>query len=241
MKKGSREIIASLTGTAVGFGIGTSIGSPELGAMVGPLGGTYAQAVFAEWQEGRITKCLEEIWLALKNRGMTKEEAIERAKSIDGIIPAILRFQDASIKGMARRNMRLMAQIIAGRVAASDLRADDFLDYLDRLSRLSREEILLLGYILKAHKDLKPDNGKLEGYTLWDHLIAHHTGNEIFPDADTIEATAWGLGQSGFLWQRADVDNIGKFIPTPLLWKIAMECDIESVGTVEESDSPAGI
>jgi hypothetical protein len=65
----------------------------------------------------------------------------------------IYRYLRAAQEGTARINLRLLAQVIAGKNMAETLTADKFLYYADIISSLKMEEIKLLGIMVRERKD----------------------------------------------------------------------------------------
>jgi len=70
----------------------------------------------------------------------------------DEVSAMVFEFASAAQKGAARRNLRIIAQVMAGAVLSRPVYADDFLRWSHDLSSLSREEIIALGVLGKNYE-----------------------------------------------------------------------------------------
>lgn len=70
----------------------------------------------------------------------------------DNFIQMLLRFQRAVEDGSARRNLRLLAQMIVGLKRHGILEPDRFRKYASRLQDLSRDELIVLAHAYRVAK-----------------------------------------------------------------------------------------
>lgn len=68
---------------------------------------------------------------------------------IDESVSILYRYWRAAQEGAGRLNLRLLAAVYAGQVLERAIVADDFLYYADLLASLRRDEIILLGTLLR--------------------------------------------------------------------------------------------
>jgi len=69
---------------------------------------------------------------------------------IDESVSILYRYWRAAQEGAGRLNLRLLASVYAGQVRDKTIVADDFLYYADLLASLRRDEIILLGTLLRC-------------------------------------------------------------------------------------------
>jgi hypothetical protein len=73
----------------------------------------------------------------------------------DEVAAMVFEFATAAQRGTAKRNLRLIAQVMAGAIVSTPVYADDFLRWANDLSSLSREEIVALGVMFKNDERAK--------------------------------------------------------------------------------------
>lgn len=128
----------------------------------------------------------------------------------DDAISAILRYQRAAEEGAARRNLRLMAMVIAGKAFMGTLRADEFLYTADMLSSLRREEIILLATMQRIRTGSGEAPSPEQQWTLAEAELVPG----VFPDKEALRATAFACLRTGLLSDDNTFDNTGTFETT---------------------------
>ena len=136
-----------------------------------------------------------------------REIAIEELRSgqiLDTEVPSsdeaagvILRYYRAAREDAARINLRLLAKVIAGRLQAGNLVADEFIALANALDTLSRDEIVLLGTMYKHYVETEGE-GSLDGKKPWD--LAHKSlCSGVFATEDEFQAIGARSQRSGFV------------------------------------------
>lgn len=74
------------------------------------------------------------------------------APDVDEAVAALWRYLRAAEEGAARLNLRLMASVIDGQLAAKALHADQFLAWADLIASLSKEEVILIATLLRFER-----------------------------------------------------------------------------------------
>lgn len=80
---------------------------------------------------------------------------ITETASEEDFIRSIYRYLRAASEGAGRVNLRLLAKVIAGRLRAGTLVADEFLAQANALETLSRDEIIFIGSMYKVHIEME--------------------------------------------------------------------------------------
>ncbi len=159
----------------------------------GNLAGMTAEALLRHFLKDRL-EAAHAILIAEVRRGSRDitDPEIEEAVSI------AYRYIRAAREGTARRNLRLMARVIAGQMEFGALVADEFLRHADTLASLRREEVILLATVCRnLTKPDVPDEEKRYGKTFISagpELIPN-----LFPTADDFSAAAAALTRTGYL------------------------------------------
>jgi hypothetical protein len=89
--------------------------------------------------------------------------------SEDDAAAFLLRYLRAAQEGAARLNLRLMARVVVGKAHAGEpLYADEFLRYADTLASLARNEVVLLGALIRHNAQPHlPGNPVAPGVRAW--------------------------------------------------------------------------
>ncbi len=153
-KKQKLELMAGEQSQYIG-----SIAGDILGAFI-PVGNTLStaiQQVFKKRLDAAREILLDEIGDGYKD--------MSDAAKLEEVAAIIYRYGRAAQEGAARINLRLLAQVIAGKNFSEAPAADKFLYYADIVSSLKAEEIKLLGIMVreKESKSFSTSNA-LEGY-----------------------------------------------------------------------------
>ncbi len=126
----------------------------------------------------------------------------------DDAIAAVLRYQRAADEGAARRNLRLMAMVIAGKAFIGNLKSDEFLYVADMLSSLRREEIILLATMQKIRKASLNTEGSPTPEEQW-ALAEEELIPQPFPDKPAMRAVATACLRTGLLSDANTMDDLG--------------------------------
>ncbi|WP_374254248.1 hypothetical protein [Xanthobacter sp.] len=119
------------------------------GEALKKLGGVAVQGILQAILRGRAERArdllLEELRHGRANIGLD-------ASDVDEAVAALWRYLRAAEEGAARLNLRLMASVIDGQLAAKALHADQFLAWADLIASLSKEEVILLATLLRFER-----------------------------------------------------------------------------------------
>lgn len=148
----------------------------------------------------------------------------------DESVAIIYRYQRAAIEGAARLNLRMLAAVFAGQVQGSAIAADEFLYYADILATLRREELVLLGTLLRLQKEVAPDAPPRDLHMRVTGVLVPGT----FKTIDDYSAAAAALQRTGLVAPVLPGQNFGPaggviFRPTSLLFKVNALAVIEGV------------
>lgn len=163
------------------------------GSAVGAVLSAKIGAVMARRRDNAREILLEEL-----RKG---EAFVDQAASIDEWVAVLLRYSRAAQEGAARLNLRLMAKVIAWQAQAGPLVADEFLAWADVLASLRREEVILLGVMVFARRevdrmpDLKPD--KRPG--LIREILVKRLVPSVFGTNSDFAAAGLSLGRTGLV------------------------------------------
>jgi hypothetical protein len=153
----------------------------------------------------------------------------------------LYRYLRAAEEGAARLNLRLLAAVFAGQVRDRAIAADDFLYFADILASLRRDEIVLLGTMLRTSAD-HPFNSE-------DSFLAKMAANKaarnqlvpsVFSDNEHFNAVANSLQRTGLVLATpvgANFAGVGvQYKPTALLERLNAFAEIE--GVIGRHDEP---
>lgn len=122
------------------------------------------------------------------------------AAAQDDAVAILFRYARAAQEGAARRNLRLLAQVIRGQLSLGNLVADEFLSYADVLASLRREEVTLLGVMARHRGQLRvADTTDEAAFGIWMAIEAELSGTPLFPTRDHVKASASALVRSGLV------------------------------------------
>ena len=127
------------------------------GGMVLPGVGGVAMALGGLW----VAKKVENAIAILTERFRSIRKDLSGLQA-DEFVAMFLRYVRSAQEGAARRNLQLMASVMAGMVERDAIHADDFLREASVLSELSSKEIVVLGSIWRATEGdgHKPELGR---------------------------------------------------------------------------------
>jgi hypothetical protein len=191
-----------------------------------PLGGVASEAL------KRILKnrvdAAREILLAEMSAGNVRF----RESDVEESVAIVYRYLRAAQEGAARVNLRLLSQAMCGQASAGVLKADEFLYYADLFTSLRRDEVLLLGAVLRfwdaPHYESNIDRSeRMRGTTA---CAQRELVPDVFADADEFSAVADGLRRTGLLATLATAGGGDLLGPSPLLLRIAKLVDFDAAG-----------
>lgn len=168
-----------------------SVVADIMGAFMIPGGSTVSEAiqqVFKKRLDAAREILMEEIGNGYKD--------MSDAAKLEEVAAIIYRYGRAAQEGAARTNLRLLAQVIAGKNFSEAPAADKFLYYADILSSLKLEEIVLLGIMVreKASKAFTPSKASAGYEESFQSLL--RTGLVAFEQNISVEdETDWKAGQ----------------------------------------------
>ncbi|WP_238812565.1 hypothetical protein [Paraburkholderia sp. SG-MS1] len=144
----------------------------------------------------------------------------------------LFRYQRAAEEGAAKLNLRLLAAVFAGQVVHRSVAADDFLYLADILAPLKRDEVILLGTIVRLHAQPNEQSKSMRDLQLQtiEELVP-----SVFDDAEDLMATAGALLRTGLLIANVPPANYGGqgsgfiYRPTRLLLRLNQLSNIEGV------------
>lgn len=149
-------------------------------------------------------------------------ERILASAEVEETVAVLYRYARAAHEGTARLNLRLLAKIIANQADAGTLRADTFLSHADRLVALRRDEIVVLGCLVRhwlacaASPEIKEEAREAEAL--------RRTRAELVPgclaDEEEFEAALAATMRTGLLSAAAAWGGMS-YRPTRQLLRIA--------------------
>jgi hypothetical protein len=157
-----------------------------------------------------------------------------RESDLEDSAAVLYRYLRAAEEGAARLNLRLLAAVFAGQVRDRAIAADDFLYFADMLTSLRRDEIILLGTLLRtsaAHPSNPKDGSsvKLAANTVARTQLVPN----VFSDNEHFNAVANSLQRTGLLLAAPVGMNFAgvgvQYKPTILLERLNALAEIEGV------------
>lgn len=197
-----------------------------------PFGGTISNLLQKEIESRK--RIAADILLNEIKRG---DFSIISGKEIHEAIPMMLRYGRAAIEGSARLNLRLMAQVLAGKMVSSDFAAEKFLAYADALASLQRNEIILLATMQREiDQEIKNRNGiyGAEAPAMWDRVAAILIPS-IFQNEDEMRATVTSASRTGLVMMEGNIDAMGFWVPSPSLDELIEMIDLDAALDAETS------
>lgn len=151
-------------------------------------------------------------------------------------------YQRAALEGVARQNLRLMAQVIRNQLEGGRLLADEFKYYADIIASLKRHEIIVLATMLRVDRELRAEKvelweGQVPAHKIWERLDALLIRSHLFKSKEELRGVGWGLFRTGMLMLGNSLDEDMEAKPAPLLREIANLCDIEGAGSTMVSEA----
>lgn len=144
----------------------------------------------------------------------------------------LYRYQRAAEEGAAKLNLRLLAAVFAGQATQKSIAADDFLYLADILAPLKREEVILLGTMLRMHAE---DGDQGESSSDVYAAAVKELVPDVFENGADFRATAGALLRTGLLVANVPPATYGSggngliYEPTRLLFRVNGLANIEGV------------
>jgi len=138
----------------------------------------------------------------------------------DDAASSLFTFLRAAEEGTARRNLELIADLLANSAAEPEFAPNEFRRHARHLAELSYHEALALAVMVKA-ADLitEPENP-------WMPVLEHALGTGWFRDAEHFTASCTGLVRTGWIMPASLFDLTG-YQATSALQNVARLIDIE--------------
>ncbi|HVJ44372.1 MAG TPA: hypothetical protein VM639_22915 [Dongiaceae bacterium] len=181
--------------------------------------GTVMQLALERVMKRREEQAREVLLDELRKGRKTEYEAA----SEDEAAAILFRYLRAAQEGTARRNLRLMAQVIRKQLEACNLVASEFLYFAGLFEDLRREEILILSTMWRNRSAEPVGRGGA-----WSATIRELSGTSAFPDGEMLYAFAIGLMRHGLLRLLSGFDGTNTPELTVLAAKIVSLCDVEA-------------
>jgi len=210
--------------------------SESLSALIGDVfsvaswpGGNLAGLALKKLFDARLRTSRDILFAELATGAITPGEA-----ATDESVAIVYRFLRSAQEGAARLNLRLLAAVFAGQVRERAIAADDFLYYADMLASLRRDEIILLGALLRTsatHPSRPEDDFSVKMAA--NHAARHQLVPSVFSDNEHFNAVANSLQRTGLLLAVPIGTNFAgvgvQYKPTVLLDRLNALAKIEGV------------
>jgi hypothetical protein len=183
-----------------------------------PVGGA-ATGLLLSYQRKRADEARAILFEALKRAEITDLDVA----SSDDAAGVVIRFLRAALEGAARRNLKLLAQAIVGKLKVGKLTADEFLWHADILASLSREEILVIGTMYDSYKRGSEQDRAEAHYWM---LTKQGLGKGSMGSEERVQAVAGRAQRSGLVTSVSSYGAVAYRI-TPLLLEIAELVDFQ--------------
>ena len=157
-----------------------------------------------------------------------------RESDLEDSAAVLYRYLRAAEEGAARLNLRILAAVFAGQVRDRAIAADDFLYFADMLASLRRDEIVMLGTLLRTSAD-HPSNSESDFSV---KMAANRAARSqlvpsVFSDNEHFNAVANSLQRTGLVLATpvgANFAGVGvQYKPTALLERLNALAEIEWV------------
>jgi len=214
-----------------------------LAALIGDIfnwaswqGGNLAGLALKELLDARLSRSRAILFDELAFGAITPGEAAS-----DESIAIVYRYLRSAQEGAARLNLRLLAAVFAGQVRDRAIAADEFLYFADMLASLRRDEVILLGTLLRtsnAYTDETPTPASGRSADSSVRLAATTVARselvpKVFEDDATFDAIANSLQRTGLVLATTismlSAGNEVQYSPTKLLRRLNALAEIEGV------------
>jgi hypothetical protein len=152
--------------------------------------------------EKRAAAAREILQEELSRADISPIEAMDR----DEAAAMVFGYAEAARQGAGRRNLRMLAQILAGAIAAPPVYASEFLRWSRILADLTTEEIIVLAECHRAFKALTANNELAPNVAAWNifkSMAADFKSRHVIGDAAELETIFQALVRTGLVIQQS--------------------------------------
>ena len=149
----------------------------------------------------------------------------DEAASRSDVAAMFVKFYQAMSQGAAFKNLRVIAKILAHKVASPNERTDDFIMWADSIGDLLHEEAVLLAALHRHYEKAKITKNNVADkvhnqamLTLQGELVGR---GKTFETKDAFEATGTALARTGFVILVSGWGGMMSFAPSPRLARLA--------------------
>jgi hypothetical protein len=140
----------------------------------------------------------------------------------------VFKYLNAVKQGAARRNLRLLAQMIdSGISKRHELTVDEFCELADTAETLSRDEIALIAALWRSHANGDSPLTEGEGLVIQKAAVEELVPT-IFGSRSEVFATASMLMRTGLVTMPSTVGG-NRIDTTQKFYRLVRVCDLESV------------
>jgi hypothetical protein len=193
----------------------------RIGTAMGEIIVWLTHEIFDKAVEHMVKRRAEAARGILQDQLSRAEINIADATDRDEAAAMIFSYTEAAKQGSARRNLRMLAQILAGALATPPIYADEFLRWTRILADLSREEIIILAKFHANHNNpiLRDDKG-MDYNATRDRLQTELMAQGIITDRMELDSILGALLRTGLVLYSAGGFGGAWHLPTPKLDKL---------------------
>lgn len=184
----------------------------ETGALVQWVSGEVLSAAWGE-AKARVLGGRLEVARSLLLDELERGNATLADVDQDQAAAMVFEYASAAERGVARRNLRALAQLLAGELLTPPIYADNFLRWSRVLADLSREELIVLAKFFNAWK-LPQDDPSLRGIRTFQYVLKELQEAKVCVDENDFESVLQALTRTGFVISQS---GFGRIIYAPTL------------------------
>jgi hypothetical protein len=198
------------------------------------LGTTVTKHAIEKLVGDRKKKAIE--ILIAKIRAGNQGKTIFDAAEVEALVPIVHRFIRAAEEGTARRNLNILARVVAGQISSKALYPDKFLSWCDTIASLSYEELIFLGELYQ--NDLALRSGpRLDEPTISNQALGNTRKKlaEIYKiNFDTADALASACQRTGFVVHLPIMTDRPAFKVTPKMHELMQLIGTEGQSLIDQ-------
>jgi hypothetical protein len=150
----------------------------------------------------RCEQARQALFDALQRRGGRQLTVAEG----DEFVAITHRYMRAAVEGIARLNLQLLANVIAGQIADESLHASDFHRYADTICALSTQEIVYLGTMVRVQCEGSRGESPIDNFQTVEQAVAvklHRrlVGSVHFPTDVAFRTCETALQRTGLVYR----------------------------------------